>query len=363
MLYYHLMTGNPSEIDPFDETGDAFDHVKWDKDTEISETTRRMLRNIARSREFYGGDLINPDPRKALTAREVARNSHEIAEEDAAAISERLVELKVKGARTSAGLDNFTARDLERLPGFAETPYLIDDVHYNVYRHRKEQSPSPYLTVSLKEILSELAAMRETHVDLISYQRKNSKEASEYFERMGIEENSIHEVMSTAEGRQMMRSLHRIFQERPLVTFLQNFKKEQKQRMDERPIDLRVLAYRVVRWHEVRYRENKALGETVIMSEDNVLVEFAAEPHEKHDDVLVKLPADSNRDEDETAREPLASGPEPDPLAPRSRSKKQLDEQDPDEMMWYELRMRELDRVKAFAKPVVEYLEKLAATN
>lgn len=295
---------------------------------------------------------------RSVGAKDIAESAREVAERDAESISERLLELQVRDVKTINGTNLFTYRHIERFPDLGELPNLIDDVHYEVYHRRKEKSPSPYISVNLDEILSELTVMRETHVDAVNYHRERQKEAEEYFYNLKIEEGSIHEVMTTPEGRFMVRSLHRLFRERPMGRFLANFKKFQSNRMDERPVDFNVVAARALKWFERQYRENSLLGETVVESEADVLVEYAAKPHEEHDDVLVKLPTLPQQNKSNI---PPASEPDSIPIHPNNISKKQLNEDDRDEMMWFELRMRELDRARAFAMPVAEYLAAKAA--
>jgi hypothetical protein len=310
------------EIDPY---GEAFGDVEWE-DPELTSESRRLLDSVMHSlRSRPRDNRHSPKP------SELAEDAREIAARDATVITERLVDLEVRGVRTAVGVDQFTYRHIQRYPELDMVPHLIDDVHYEVYRKRKEKSPSPYLTISLDDVLSELVTMQETSVDPVNYQRRQLNEAVEFLQRLSIEEGSIYEAMAKPDGRFMVRSLHRFLSERSMRSFLENFKKVQKERMDERPVDLISVAARAVKWFEIRYRENQALGGSIdVEGTPKWQAEFATEKETILEDTVSDMISQTQ--------------------------KKQLDEKDPDQMHWYEMRMRELNRTKALARPISEYV-------
>lgn len=315
-----------------DEAGKPED-VTWDDDPELTPENLAIMDSILRARGYSEGRRINSDPRTEPSSREIAKTDRE---ETAKLITNRLEQLQVRDLKGPSGLDRFTARDVDRNPDLSEDAFLIDDVHYAVYQRHRSNSPSPYLTVSLNEILSELTVMRETHVLAINFQRKQLKEAEEYFQGLSISDDSFHEVMSAREGRQMVRSFHRLMLERPMARYVQNYKKMQspsKWGSGAGPIGLPDFANRALKWFDIVYSENRALGENTIDDARHLWSEF-----------------------------PLEKDTVPSRQAVRTKPK-QLDETDPDAMAWHDLRMRELDRARAFTFPVAEYLEWLASSR
>ncbi len=114
--------------------------------------------------------------------------------------------------------------------------------------------------------------------------------------------------------------------------FINNYKKIMKRHMDERPyIQFNHIAIRALKWFDIQYSENQALGTTVVVEDGGQWrSEFPVENETGSGEAKsVKFPEEQPR---------------------------QLNEDDPDESRWYELRMREMDRAKAFTDPVVAFL-------
>ncbi len=312
------------------ENGDENEELFGITEFEDELTPENLIALAAISRSLRGRQRET-----GVRAKDLAETARAAAEREATVVTNRLEELQVRGVRTTSGVDLFTYRHIERFPDISDLPHLVDDVHYEVYKRRKEHSPSPYISVSLDEILSELTVMNETHVDAVNYHRQQSKDAINFFEKLKIEEGSIHEAMTSPEGRFMVRSLHRLFHERPMAKFVANFRKERQQKMDERPVDFLIVAARAMKWFERQYTMNKVLGETVTIEDEE------------------KWRAEFSQDE-EPGKPAVLHVPMP------GKQPKELDENDPDEMHWYGLRMREMDRARAFALPVAEYLAAMA---
>lgn len=310
---------------------EPFGEFAWEEPD--PEVTRKLLRGVSRALRENRKSI---DPRRDPRPREMIEEARRAHEKDASRIVERLIELQVREVRTPIGVDLFTYRDVERNPDLDITPYLIDDVHYELYRRERDSTPSPYMTVSLEGMLSELTTMRETHVDPANFQRRQREQAFDYLLSMGIEEDSLHEIQTTPEGRYILRSLYRFLNERPLGTFIRNFIKSERSRLDDRPVDVLTFASRATKWFDRRYGENEKLRTPVVEDRKLLRSEFPDEDEQKHEsteDVMYQM------------------------------QRKRLDEEDPDQTQWHELRMRELNRTRAFARPVAEYLEKRQETE
>lgn len=190
-------------------------------------------------------------------------------------------------------LDEITTRTLRRFPELVEVPDLIDDLHYEAYRKKRIDTKSPYISVSVNDIINELKFLKKENHSVEELRNKQTLMALYFLRTLKVEEYDIFLMMQKPHDRFLLRSVYRMLKERPMSDYV-NKVKEIRKEIDE-PVPLAVFAWVAVKWLGTIYKEHQEFG--------------------------------------------LSGSP------------------DPTQRSWYGLRMAELKRTRAFAKPLADYLE------
>lgn len=185
-----------------------------------------------------GDDELSPDVQKLLEELSVpigrvpVRKLGEIVCEDCInEVRVRLEELRVEG------YDRVNKKWLDEFPELHMTPNILDDVHYKVYRNKKNLGPyNRYVSVSAEDVFDEFENMKETGTNGILLQREQDTQAKKTLIKNHIEENSVYEAMITAEGRFAVRSLFRLLREESMRAFTNAMIRATRRRMDEAPL-------------------------------------------------------------------------------------------------------------------------------
>ena len=224
MATYH---GPNGERDPMDEFS-----FEWnDRDDELSPETEELLKELS-------------VPIGRVPVRQLAEVVHtDLLDE----VRNRMEDLRVDG------YDRVDKRWIKAAPELQMTPYILDDVHYAVYRARKNRGPyNRFVSVTADEILDAFVKMRESGANGIVFQREQDDQAKKTLIKNHIEENSIYEAMATPDGRFAVRSLYRLLREDSMRPFTNTMARATRRRMDEAP-----LSFEEVAIHAPRFIGNK----------------------------------------------------------------------------------------------------------
>jgi hypothetical protein len=138
------------------------------------------------------------------------------------------------------GVRRLSESQIRAMPELAMSPYILDDVHYDVYEGLRDRLvlnfldnkrfandsairmvPDPlgfYVTVEAQNIWDQFRKMKRDHITAQDVQFRQDTVANEYLVRqLKLDYNSISEVKVSSGGRFAVRSLYRLLRERPLL--------------------------------------------------------------------------------------------------------------------------------------------------
>jgi hypothetical protein len=152
------------------------------------------------------------------------------------------------------------------------TPFILDDVHYEVYNRRKNRGPlNRFVTVSIYDIFQEFQEMHETGVNGVLLQRRQDDRAKKtLIDSAKIEENSVYETMADPEGRYAVRSLFRLLKEDSMVNFRHLMRKATQRRMDNVPLTFQEVAGRAPHFLKNKLAQHIAI-DLLQLSDDQVI--------------------------------------------------------------------------------------------
>ena len=227
--------------------------------------------------EWVDEDELSPEDRQLLdelsvpVGRPKPRFTQVVHADLAAEVQKRFESLRVESYRE---VDKSL---IKNTPELQMTPHILDDVHYVVYRRRKQEPFNRYVSVSADDIFAEFSRMRETGVNGVLLQRKQNSQAVKVLINDGkIDEGSIYEVMRTSEGRFAVRSLHRFLAEDCMRPFTNILPKAARRRTDERPLMLDEVANRAIHFLQNKTRQHASIDTTKLSTDQRLTYELVS---------------------------------------------------------------------------------------
>lgn len=183
-------------------------------------------------------------------------------------VQQRLAVLRVEGY-SEVGKSH-----IKITPELQMTPYILDDVHYEVYRRRKLGALNRFVSVNFEEIIAEFQAMHENRVNGVLLQRKQNDRAVKFLvNALKIDEGSIYETMggSSPEGRFVTRSLHRLLAEDSMRPFTKLLPKAATRRIDESPLVFDEVAEHALHFIDMKYRQHESLDTSKLSTDQRII--------------------------------------------------------------------------------------------
>lgn len=215
---------------------------------------------------------LSPEEKKLLDELTVPidepqrRFAESIQADIVAEVQERLEALRVER------FDGIEKSQIQNSPELQMTPYILDDVHYVVYKRHKLGPFNRFVSVSAGEIFDEFRNMCEAGVDGTHLQREQDAQAVKVLINAGkIDDGSIYEVMVTPKGRFAVRSLYRLLAESCMRPFTNILPKAARRRMDERPLMFDEVAARAIHFLQIKLRQHGSI-DTIKLSTDQKLM-------------------------------------------------------------------------------------------
>lgn len=144
---------------------------------------------------------------------------------------------------------------IRRLPELFMTAYALDDVHYAVYEHRRAKTPSPFISITFKEIIDEAV------VNVVLLQRHQTLQAYFHLVEVGLNPDKLYK-MATGNGPEekfLVRSLSRLLKEDCMSAFAQKLPPQALLRSDEKPFEFAEIAARAAKKIGYLHHEHMAL--------------------------------------------------------------------------------------------------------